>query len=261
MPVSAAERKYRTIEQERQPLATKANELIYISRYSLSVEKQKIILYTLSKISKDDVALHDMVFDVVEFKRLCGIEGEAHTRIKETFTKLQEKSFWIEIDKDTESCVHWFSKIHMKKRSGKVIVRFHEDLVPYILQLKNCFTSFSIYPTLAMKSKYSIRLYELLKSYEAIGDWWFTVEDFQKKLDANYALFADLRRKVIDTAVKEINLYSDLDVSWKPIKEGRKVVKIAFCITHKPPYYEEQAKRYTQKELEGKTHENDKETR
>ena len=255
MPVSAAERKYRAIEQERQQLAAKANELIQKTRYSLSVEEQKIILYTLSKISKDDVALHDMVFDVVEFKRLCGIEGEAHTRIKETFKKLQE------IDKDTESCVHWFSKIHMKKRSGKVIVRFHEDLVPYILQLKNCFTSFSIYPTLAMKSKYSIRLYELLKSYEAIGDWWFTVEDFQKKLDANYALFADLRRKVIDTAVKEINLYSDLDVSWKPIKEGRKVVKIAFCITHKPPYYEEQAKRYTQKELEGKTHENDKGTR
>lgn len=262
MPVSAAERKYRAIEQERQQLAAKANELIQKTRYSLSVEEQKIILYALSKISKDDVALHDMTFDILEFSRLCGLEGKAYARVKETFTRLQEKSFWIEIDKDTESCVHWFSKIHMKKRSGKVIVRFHEDLVPYILQLKNCFTSFSIYPTLAMKSKYSIRLYELLKSYEAIGDWWFTVEDFKKKLDAtNYSLFGSLKQKVIDVAAKEINLYSDLDVSWKPIKEGRKVVKIAFCITHKPPYYEEQAKRYTQKELEGNTHENDKGTR
>ena len=62
-----------------------------------------------------------------------------------------------------------------------------------------------------------------------------------------YALFADLRRKVIDTAVKEINLYSDLDVSWKPIKEGRKVVKIAFCITHKPHITKNKLTRYTQK--------------
>ena len=85
-----------------------------------------------------------------------------------------------------------------------------------------------------MESKYSIRLYELLKSYEAIGDWWFTVEDFQKKLDSSYTLFADLRRKVIDVSVKEINLYSDLDVSWQPVKEGRKVTKIQFHISHKP---------------------------
>lgn len=254
MPVSAAERKYRAIEQERQQIAAKANELIQKTRYSLSVEEQKIILYALSKISKDDVALHDMTFDILEFSRLCGLEGKAYTRIKDTLTKLQEKAFWIEIDKDTESCVHWFSKIHMKKRSGKVIVRFHEDLVPYILQLKNCFTSFSIYPTLAMKSKYSIRLYELLKSYEAIGNWWFTVEDFQKKLDAtNYQLFGNLKQKVIDVSVKEINLYSDLDVSWQPVKEGRKVTKIQFHIGHKPPFFEEQAKKHIKDELDRHT--------
>ena len=256
MPVSAAERKYRAIEQERQQVVAKANELIQKTRYSLSVEEQKIILYALSKISKDDVVLHDMTFDVVEFKRLCGIRGEAHARIKETFTKLQEKAFWIEIDKDTESCVHWFSKIHMKKRSGKVTIRFHEDLVPYILQLRNCFTSFSIYPTLAMKSKYSIRLYELLKSYEAMGEWWFTLEDFQKKLDAtNYQLFADVRRKVIDVAVKELNLYSDLDVSWQPVKEGRKVTKIQFYITKKPPFFAEEAKKHIREEIDNKGNE------
>lgn len=253
MPVSAAERKYRAIEDERQQIAAKANELIQKTRYSLSVEEQKIILYALSKISKDDIALHDMTFDIVEFKRLCGIQGEAHARIKDTLTKLQSKPFWIEIDRGTEACVHWFSKIHMKQRSGKVIVRFHEDLVPYILQLKNCFTSFSIYPTLAMKSKYSIRLYELMKSYEAIGDWWFTVEDFQKKLDSSYTLFADLRRKVIDVSVKEINLYSDLDVSWQPVKEGRKVTKIQFHISHKPPFFEEQAKKHIKDELDKHT--------
>lgn len=251
MSVSPEERKYRTIEQERQQIATKANELIQKTRYSLSVEEQKIILYALSKINKDDVALHDMTFDIIEFKHLCGIEGEAHLRIKKTLEQLQSKAFWIEIDKDTEACVHWFQKVHMKKHSGKVIVKFHEDLVPYILQLKNCFTSFSIYPTLAMKSKYSIRLYELLKSYEAIGDWWFTLEDFQKKLDVSYPLFADVRRKVIEVAVKEINLYSDLSATWEPVKEGRKVTKIRFSITHKPPYFEEQAKKAVADKLDG----------
>lgn len=122
----------------------------------------------------------------------------------------------------------------MQKHSGKIIVKFHEGLIPYILQLKSCFSNLSIDSMFAMKSKYSIRLYELLKSYEAMGEWWFTIEDFQKKLDAtNYQLFGNLKQKVIDVAVKELNLYSDLDVSWQPVKEGRKVTKIQFYITKK----------------------------
>lgn len=240
------------IEQE-QHVVVKSNDLIRKIRCNLSAEEQKIILYALSKISKDDVALHDMTFDILEFSRLCGLEGKAYARIKDSLTNLQSKPFWIEMSNGVKTYVHWFSKIHIKQYSGKVIIKFHDDLAPYILQPKNGFTSFSIYPMLAMESKYSIRLYELLKSYEAIGDWWFTIEDFQKKLDAtNYQLFGNLKQKVIDVSVKEINLYSDLDVSWQPVKEGRKVTKIQFHISHKPPFFEEQAKKHVKDELDVK---------
>lgn len=233
--IPTLERNYGVIEQGQQHIVVKSNDLIRKTRCNLSAEEQKIILYALSKISKDDVDLHDMTFDVLEFSRLCGLEGQTYARIKDSLTKLQSKPFWIEMSNGVKTYVNWFSKVHMKHYSGKVTIKFHDDLAPYILQPKNEFTSFSIYPILAMESKYSIRLYELLKSYEAIGDWWFTVEDFQKKLDAtNYQLFGNLKQKVIDVSVKEINLYSDLDVSWQPVKEGRKVTKIQFHISHKP---------------------------
>ena len=38
------------------------------------------------------------------------------------------------------------------------------------------------------------------------------------------------RRKVIEIAVKEINQFTDLEVSWEPVTKGRKVIEIKFII-------------------------------
>ena len=40
----------------------------------------------------------------------------------------------------------------------------------------------------------------------------------------------DLKRKVLDVALREINTVSDLEVTYEPIKEGRKYTKIKFAI-------------------------------
>jgi plasmid replication initiation protein len=81
-----------------------------------------------------------------------------------------------------------------------------------------------------MRSAYSIRLYELLKSYAGINSKDFETEELKDKLCAPYANFKDFRRKVLEVATKEINLYTDIEITWEPITKGRKVVKVHFTI-------------------------------
>ena len=81
-----------------------------------------------------------------------------------------------------------------------------------------------------MKSAYSIRLYELLKSYVGLHRKEFEVEDLKRRLQAPYERYPDFRRKAIEIAVREINLYTDIEVTWEPIKSGRSVTKIRFEI-------------------------------
>ena len=57
------------------------------------------------------------------------------------------------------------------------------------------------------------------------------IDDLKKQLAAtNYVNFKDFRRYVLEVATKEINLYTDIEVSWEPIYKGRKVIQVKFLI-------------------------------
>ena len=57
-----------------------------------------------------------------------------------------------------------------------------------------------------MKSRYSITLYELLRSYANIETYTFDVEELKVFLGAEkYERWADFQRKVLDIAMREIN--------------------------------------------------------
>lgn len=49
----------------------------------------------------------------------------------------------------------------------------------------------------------------------------------------SYNRFPDLRRYVLEPAMKEINEYTDIDVSYREILKGRKVIKLEFHIKDK----------------------------
>lgn len=146
---------------------------------------------------------------------------------------------WVTFDDkpDEEVLCRWLAKVRTNKRSGIAHIKLDEDLVPYLFDLKNRFTSYGLRNILCMKSQYSIRLYELLKSYKIQVTKTFTIEEFKKLLMIedikSYNRFPDLRRKVLEPAMKEINEYTDIDVTYREILKGRKVIKLEFHIKDK----------------------------
>ena len=82
-----------------------------------------------------------------------------------------------------------------------------------------------------MRSQYSIRLYEILKSYAYKKNKIFDIEDLKRTLSAeNYTRFPDFKRYVLDIAVREMNEFSDLAIAYELIKESRRYAKINFSI-------------------------------
>lgn len=241
-------------KSERQKLATRAarevsvvkrDDMIQHARFTLSVQEQRCVLYAISKIKPEDTAFNEYVFDIKDFYALCGIENESYTRLKATLKGLSDKSWWAVIDdKGTESLLRWFSTLRTNQRSGKVTVKFHEDMMPYLLQLAEqareqgaFYTQYGLKYVLPMKGQYSPRLYELLKSYQKNNrEWFFEVEELKKLLDCqNYKNFNDFKRFVLQPAVDEINSYTDLNVDYDTEKEGRRIARITFFMAGKSP--------------------------
>lgn len=230
------------VQKARDMRVYKSDDMVQKGRHKLTLQEQRCVLYAISKIKPEDTAFQEYVFDIQLFYDACGIQSESYTELKSILVGLKSKCWWIPLkdDPDTESAVSWFSTVRTNKKTGKVTIKFHEDMMPYLLEVTadgKFYTSYYLRFVLPMNCQYAPRLYELLKSYQKNNRmWFFQLDELKQKLGCeNYKRFPDFRRWVLEPAVEEINKYTDLNV--KPIfkKEGRggKVVRIDFLMAEK----------------------------
>lgn len=215
------------LSEARTQYVVKANELIQRSRFSLSTQQQKIVLYLISRIKPTDDDFKTYSFSISDFCKVCGIDhtnGKYYVALKQAIQDIADKSLWVRTAEDRESLIRWISAADIDSGNGNITIRLDENMKPYLLHLKENFTKYELIWTLKFKSKYSIRLYELLKSfhYNELQEYTkeFTLEDLKKRLDAEkYDTWQHFKDRVLEPSKKEINAYSDKEVEYEPIKE------------------------------------------
>ena len=240
------------LEADRHYSVVKSNKLIQQSRHSLSTTEQKIILYLLTKIKPKDNDLKIYDFQIRDFCSVCGISnsGTNYTDLKAAIKKLADKSFWVKTDNGEETLVRWIEKPYIEPHSGTMRIKLDVEMRPYLLGLKTKFTQYEIYYVLAMKSQYSIRVYELLKSYEFERNKKWEITEFKKLVGAEkYQRHADFTRKVLDIAFREINELGDIRIDYTLEKVSRTYKFITFLINSKEDIEE---RRKTWANIEGK---------
>jgi len=211
-------------------IVTKANVLIN-SRYELSVNEQRLILVLASLVQPEDKDFKSYEITVEEFTNLLGIRGEnTYSRLKNITRDLMTKVIEIE-DENRLVQLSWLSSCSYEYRSGKVELEFSKYLKPYMLQLKEYFTTYKLSNILNMQTKYGIRLYEIMKSHAYKKSCILTIDEMRFMLKAeHYTMWGNFNQRVLDPAKNEINKYTDLFISYEPIKEGRKYTKVEFTI-------------------------------
>lgn len=225
------------IATKRSYKVVKSNEIIQKARYELNVLELKTLSYIFSMIKPTDTINQIYVFSINDYCKVCGIDntsGNNYSAIKQTLKELRDKSFYLMKPDGTETTVGWIDKVWINKGSGNVKVRLDEDMEQYLIGLFDNYTQYELLSTLPMQSKYSFRIYELLKSYAFTKRHTFDIDELKKILLAeHYRNYKDFRKKVLEVAEKEINEYTDLQVSYEPIYKGRKVIQVKFTIIQK----------------------------
>lgn len=242
------------IEKKQKLTIAKRNDLIQQLRFNLSRNEQLCVLYAISKIRPTDTIQQEYCFDILEFQKLMDMETESniYPYIKKLLKNIRDKSAWVtSADGKSESIISWFGSVTITKGTGKVKIKFDEKLQPYLIDLHKqyeekgiCYTTYNLMMVLKMKSKYGIRLYELIKSYENMQRWEFEIEDLKEMMCAfdkdgkllipkTWGDFNHFRNKVIEPAIADINNCSDLHIGYDTICAGRKVVKVTFFYVQK----------------------------
>ena len=243
------------ISTQRSYKVVKANEIIQKARYELNLTELKTLAYIFSMIKPNDTIDQIYTFSINEYCKVCGIDntsGKHYATIKQSLKALRDKSFFLMKEDGTETTVGWLDKVWLNKGSGKVKVRLDEDMEQYLIGLFENYTQYELLSTLPMRSQYSFRIYELLKSYAFTKRHTFDIEELKRILAAeNYVNFKDFRKKVIEIAIKEINLYTDIEVNFEPIYKGRKVIQVKFEIKQRDVWGRLASSNRATRELDG----------
>lgn len=224
------------IDKERNMIVVKHNDLIQKASYNLTATEQKLIIYAISKVKPTDKELDKIEIRVDDFCSICGIDKTYfYSEFKEIINNLDKKSYWVQTEEKLFK-FRWFSEAEYISGEGKVKVLLNTNLKRYLIDLKEHFTQYELFNILSLKSKHAIRLFELFKSYSYKHYISFEIEEFRKLLHIDtvtYKNFNNLKVKVLDKAIGEINEYTELNIEYKTITKGRKVIEIEFYITKK----------------------------
>lgn len=211
------------------------NDLITKANHDLTARELKIMDFVISKIKPDDHNFNLVETSLYEMGQLFGYarSGKNYSDLAKAIGTLRKKEVLILDEQDrTITQTGWVesAKYH---ENGQVEIRLSRDLAPYLLQLKSDYTQYLLFDTVQLDSKYSIRLYKLMREADkdkgkSCPTLQATPEELAKMMGAPKSYtFGQFNQKVLTPAMDEINLkIDDMDLRMNKGTRGRKVVLV-----------------------------------
>lgn len=225
------------MDSDRQ-LVVKSNHIIEAS-YRLSVAEQRVILSAISQVRRDQQVTDEVLYSVTaaEIAQLCGTDQRtAYRDLQSAAERLQTRRVTLILEPDgvtirskRRRVTCWVQSVDYIDQEGRIELRFGKDILPYLTGLQREFTRYALSDVAKMTSAYGIRLYELLMQWPE-GHREIALDDLRRwlQLEDRYPSIKDLKRRVLDPAVEQINEHSPLTVTWSQRKTGRKITHLAF---------------------------------
>ena len=219
---------------KKEIITVQANEFIQKASYkNFDTVDIKIFKTILGKINHNETLFKD--FYIIDYEDLDEVNIDKKNRFAIVTKSLKKlAAFYVQLEQGNSTIEVGLiqNKFKYERNSSKIVVSVHEDLKPFLLDLSVKYTKYGIANLAQLKNVYSIKLFELLKSFQALGYYETTIGNLRKSLEIpedNYKMYADLKKKVIEKAQREIastTIYFD----FKEEKIGKKVERIIFTI-------------------------------
>ena len=124
-----------------------------------------------------------------------------------------------------------FNSAEYNKTKNIVTLKFAIDLKPFLLNLKNNFTSYELGNVIKLNNSYSLRIYEILKSKLFRNNFQIELEELYGMVVNKYDRYSDFKKNILEKCKEELAEKTDISFDFEEIKTGRKVTSIKFIIT------------------------------
>lgn len=221
------------------------NNLMVKARYNLKSKENKVYLFILYQIQKQvkniERELLTCVIKRSEFKdALPDVRDRGVKNIEKILSSLRSKPIYfmkLGEDGDDEWGEYGFIVSYKyKKKDDAFEIKMQSEVIDLLKEyMRGGYTPVNMVIMFSLEGYYAQRLYELIKL------WSNTKNVIEYKLDtlkeymmldtkSSYNLYSNIKNKVIQPAVDELNESGFLNLTWEEVKNGRKVETLRFYI-------------------------------
>lgn len=221
-------------------LIVQHNDLITCRWPDLKLWESRIFFAAIALIHKNDKKFKPTKIPISLLETIYNVRVNKYDVIVKANENLRAKSFLLK-DKNEEIGINLFQLLGQSNESKELkdgYIRFQINalLEKYLLNLTDTFTKAELSNFIKLNQSCSRQLYlffrsTLIKNTKAVKAISF--DDLSNMLNKNYTSFAQLDRKIIKPSVQEINKETDLTITYKGLKRGRKIATIEFTINIK----------------------------
>lgn len=217
----------------------KSNDLNQSNFADFGLSAYRVFLNLITKIQRYDkndelitshIANREYSLSATEYAKEFNIpRNTAYNILKEVIDKLLKTSLSLPVELGLLKINVCSQALYIKDK-GEINVRFTEEIMPHLAEIKNRFTMYNLCEVSGFNSIYTTRFYELLMQYKTTGILSISVTKLRNILGCinNYKLYNDFKRHAFGHAVKEINSQYEIGITFEEIKKGRAVEKLEF---------------------------------
>ena len=211
------------------------------AKYRLTTYEQRMVIAICSQLTNEK-KLPKIRIDAKDLADFCNFDQTKKLNmVRTTARRLRSRTLEFQKPDGTWYITGWINSAELVDDST---IEFCIDskLTPQLLQLKSAYLSTPAAPLMEFRCDYTARFYFLLKKMLKIGEFEYTLDFFRERFNLSkaYRVFFNLKNKVIEPAITEINEKSDIQVEHEYIKQGRSYQKIHFIVKMKKGASEEE---------------------
>jgi plasmid replication initiation protein len=197
------------------------------ARHALTVPEQRIILWLISQIGREDDCLKEHSVSVNEFAQILGsANGRLYEQMEAACRQLQSRVLELRTGPDRRKTINWMHYVEYLDREGRIRMRFHDHLKPVLLQLRERFCQVPLKTVFQLRSGYAIRWLEMLHSRQHLGSFFMTVEELRDWLHiepGELEMVGNLTARAVEYPRKQLDQKSPITFTALPRKAGRKL--------------------------------------
>jgi plasmid replication initiation protein len=237
-----------SIEKPKRMLIEKRNCLNELRSNHMTLQEARFLCIYLAKINPRDPQGTRLVrFSLNDFIKIMDIQGHfSETYVKNTTDGLLQKIVSVPNEVGGYSSFQLFKECTVSREDiysdWYVEIDAHDKALPLMFDFQRNYLTYELWNVLQLKSINQVRMYEILKQYEKIGERTLKIEDLKALLgieEKEYPRFERFKVKVLDSCQEALKEFTDIKFEWEVAKRGQrggKVLEIRFIISKNDEY-------------------------